>query len=477
MHDKMTHSKTVQFVIRHPLALVLTIAIVIRLVIFFAVPSVFRFEQTGAVHGSDAYDNYAQNFLQTGIYGRFVGKPDAMIPPLYSYALAGVYATLGRSGLSVAAFNILLDCLSITFLFYTGKRLFKKQGEWVGALAGLFYALYPYLIFQNLTLIDTAFFMTLLYAFVMLMVLLRDRPNLDRGAWVLAIAAGVVLGLSMLTRALLPLLAILAAVWFLFKLSLWQTVIRLLPVALVGFLVMIPWIVRNYSIYGAFIPTALNFGDNFYQGNSEYTIPFFRAGYDVQWVPAPPIKATDRLSLEASQQRFEYGMTYLRTHPEQIPDLLWTKFLVHWSIDIAPRKNPVNGEVPRLDYHGNAIQQTDSQGDLQLGQLPPGDPVGEYSGSLFDQVGRPIHIVYWGGLLLLGIVGIFLTWRQWRDVSLLWFVQITMTVMYLIFHPSTRYRAPTDPLLFLFSAYTLIWLWQRFVVKHQNQPLAPRVTE
>ena len=25
--------------------------------------------------------------------------------------------------------------------------------------------------------------------------------------------------------------------------------------------------------------------------------------------------------------------------------------------------------------------------------------------------------------------------------------------MYLLFHPSTRYRSPTDPLLFVFSAY------------------------
>lgn len=447
-------------VANHKLAVVLLIAIAARLVIFFAVPSVFRFEQNGAIHGSDAYDYYAQNLLQTGIYGRFIGQPDAMIPPLYSYALAGVYAIFGRSGLSVAAFHIVLDCLSIACLYHIGKRLFKSN-EWIGTLASLFYALYPYLIFQNLTLIDTPFFMTLLYAFVLLMVLLRERPALDKGTWGLAVLAGVVLGLSMLTRSLLPLLAMLAAVWFLFRLSLRQTILRLLPVAVVGFVVMIPWIVRNYGIYKAFVPTALNFGDNFYQGNSEYTIPFFRAGYDVQWVPAPPIQATERLGLEASQERFQFGMQYLRNHPEQIPDLIWTKFLVYWSIDIAPRRNPVNGQVPRLDYQGNAIQETNAQGDLQLGELPPGDPVGEYSGSLFDQIGRPIHIVYWGGLLLLGIIGVVLTWKQWRDVSLLWFVQISMTVMYIIFHPSTRYRVPTDPLLFLFSAYALLWIWQK----------------
>ena|GEM_PF-5756723 len=43
---------------------------------------------------------------------------------------------------------------------------------------------------------------------------------------------------------------------------------------------------------------------------------------------------------------------------------------------------------------------------------------------------------------LLALVGIALTLRRWREVSLLWLVQLNMTVMYIIFHPSTRYRAP-----------------------------------
>jgi len=68
-------------------------------------------------------------------------------------------------------------------------------------------------------------------------------------------------------------------------------------------------------------------------------------------------------------------------------------------------------------------------------------------------------------LLMLSIVGFFLSLGYWRDVSLLWFVQISMTLMYLIFHPSTRYRVPSDPLLFAFAAYALLmllqWLWQQ----------------
>lgn len=450
-----------QYLSKHKLAVVLIITVVVRLAIFLAFP-LFRFEQTGAVHGSDAYDAYATNLLQTGVYGRTMGVADALIPPLYSYALAGVYGVLGRGGLQVALFHTALDCISITCLFHIGKRLFK-QGEVVGALAGLMYALYPYLVFQNLTLIDTPFFMTLLYLFLLLMVLLREREQLDRGTWALAAVGGLVLGLSMLCRPIVPPLAVLVAVWFLLRRSLMQSFVRLLPVALVAAAVLGVWIVRNYGVYQAFVPMTTTSGSNFWQGNSPYTIAYFKAGYDVQWTSPDPgqIKAADPQSREADAERFAVAVQFLRDNPDKIPELLWVKFLVHWSIDIAPRLNPTEGTLPRVDYKGDIIPETDAQGNLQLGQLPPGDPVGAYSAPLFDQIGRPIHILYWGSLLLLGLVGVVLTLGQWREVSLLWIVQISMTLVYLIFHPSTRYRVPTDPLLFLFSAYTLTFTFTR----------------
>ncbi len=445
---------------RHALLLVVALAVVLRLGIFFAFPGVFHFDDSNAIHGSEAYDTYARNLLATGVYGRTPGVPDAVIPPLYSYALAAVYAVLGRGSLTVALFHTALDVLCILCLFHTA-RITLVRGRLIGLLASLFYALYPYLIFQNLTLIDTPFFMALLYGFVWCLVLLRQRSRMDRVAWALAVGAGALLGLSLLTRALLPLLALLLALWFMFRLGWWRTVGRLLPVAGVGVLVILPWVARNFSVYQAFVPTALNFGDNFYQGNSIYTIPYFRAGYDVQWVPPPPLKAADALSLPASQERFQAGMDYLRTYPEQLPDLLWTKFLVYWSIDVAPRLNPVEGQVPRLDYQGNVIAEG-SGGALELGGLPPGDPVGAYSTPLFDQIGRIIHRFYWGGLFLIGLLGIVVTAKAWRDVTLFWFIQISMTVMYVVFHPSTRYRVPTDPYWFVFSAAALVWLWERW---------------
>ena len=448
-----TFNLMISRLIQHKLLLLVLLTIVVRVGVLLAFPGVFAFDQTGAIHGSEAYDDYAQNLLATGVYGRTAGVADAAIPPLYSYVLAGVYGLFGRGYIQVGLFHTLLDVCSILMLVQIGKRL---MGEWVGWLAGLFYAVYLYLIFQNLTLIDTPFFMLLLHGFVLLMVLLRERTALDKGTWLLAGLGGLVLGLSVLARPITPPLAVLVAVWFLFRLSFVQSVLRLLPVALVSAAVLVPWMVRNYGIYHAFVPMTITSGGNFWQGNSADTIPYFRAGYDVQWLSPEP-SSFEGNSREADSELFQRGMQWLRENPDRIPELVWVKFLVHWSIDIAPRLNPVEGKLPRLDYHGNVIVEEGD--DLALGGLPPGDPVGAYSTPLFDQIGRTIHRLYWGGLLLLGLVGVGLSVRQWREVSLLWFVQISMTVVYLVFHPSTRYRVPTDPMWFLFSAYALVWVW------------------
>lgn len=450
--------------LRYKVLIVLALAVMLRAGVLMAFPSVFAFDQTGAIHGSVSYDQYAQNLLATGVYGLTPGKADAMIPPLYSYVLAGAYGLFGRSALTVGALHIFLDLLSLLMLYEIGRRLFRDgaqtlwgqpRGEMIGALGALFYAGYPYLIFQNLTLIDTPLFMTLLHAFVLTMIVLRERARYDRLTLLTAVLGGVTLGVAMLVRPILPPLAILVALWFLMRLSFWQTVLRLLPVATVGVLCVMPWVLRNAAVFDAFVPMTTTSGSNLWQGNSAWTVPVFRAGYDVQWT-SPEVSAP-RHSREADAARFALVLAYWREHPEAIPELLWVKFLVHWSIDIAPRYNPREGEVFRLDENGAFYIERGGE------SIPGFVAHATYTEPLFEVVGRWLHRFYYGGLFGLALMGMVLTARQWREVSLLWFVQISMTAVYMLFHPSTRYRAPTDPMLFLFSAAALILLllwWQ-----------------
>jgi 4-amino-4-deoxy-L-arabinose transferase-like glycosyltransferase len=440
------------------LALIVLICIVTRLGIYLAFPSVFAFEKTGVIQGFDAYDIYATNLLKAGVYGLQPGVPDADFPPLYGYALALVYGLFGRGSLQVVVFHIVLDCLAIILLVQIGERLFPQSSA-IALLAGLFYALYPYLVFQTLTVIDTPIFTLCTYIFILLMILLVERQGLDRRGLVLATFGGLVLGLTALDRPVIFALLIAVAAWFLVRVGFVQTLKRLVLVGVVSVAVLLPWNIRNYQVFHAVVNVATNAGMNFWFGNSQFTIPFFRAGFHTHWAnPGTPPEPLDHLKNDSWM--LSLAVKFLREHPEKIPELYWVKLLAYWSIDIFPRRNPIESAVAIPGTEDLVTVTTNAQGELEVAPKPGQDAVVAYSQPLFDQIGRAVHIAYFGGLFLLALAGIALSRRQWRSVSLLWFIQISMTVFYVIFSgPTTRYRVPTDPLLFLFSAYTLVWLW------------------
>ena len=443
---------------RYKLALVIMIGIAARIAVLLIFRQHFAYsEPNGVIHGSVAYDEYALNLLETGVYGREAGVPDAGLPPLYSYFVAAIYGIFGRGYLAVAALHIVFDALSIALLYDICRRLFPRReqhGEWIGALASLCFALYPYLIFQNLTLNDTALWILLLHLFLWLLIQLRERVTIDRGANLLAVAAGFVLGISVLARALLPPLAILAALWFLLKLNPRQTLLRLLPVAVVSLLVPLPWLLRSYEIYGGFVPIALNSGENIYQGNNPYAAAVFRAGYDVQWLTPPLNAPPPDEPLRRNRFLAEAGWRYLLDNPAAIPNLMLTKLLVYWNPQVTPLRNLRQGEKLIVDESGEVAIVTGEGSHLGVTAAN----AAYQDDSLFNVVGRNLHFVYFGGLWLLAIAGAWQSRREWRMVSLLLFAQISQTLMYLLFHPSTRYRSPTDPLLFVFSAVALVCL-------------------
>jgi hypothetical protein len=428
---------------------------VARLGVFLAFSGTFDFVRTGQIHGSEAYDTYAVNILKTGVFGRTPGAPDAAIPPLYGYALAGIYGLLGRGYLQVALFNIALDVVAIALLADVGRRLFPR-GDLVGPLAGLAMALYPYLVFQTLSVIDTSIYIALLHVVVWLIVVLREHELVDLGLVALAGLAGLAFGFATLTRPVLPVFAILVVVWFGFRRNVRQTLIRLTPVAVVATLITGAWTWRNYQAFGTFVPLTTTTGSNFWQGNNPLTVSVLRAGYDVQWTSPEQLSATDPRSPQADAERFALSFHYLQDHPQSIPELLGVKFLVLWSVDVTPNRNPSASAGPVI---------TGEEGvTVEIPSLSTGDPVTAYSKPLFDDLGRTAHRWYWGILLVAAIFGSLICYGRWRDASLVWFLQLATTLVYVVYHPATRYRVPSDPLLFVFSASAIVWLGERLLL-------------
>jgi 4-amino-4-deoxy-L-arabinose transferase-like glycosyltransferase len=384
---------------------------------------------------TSGYDTYAVNVMEGRGYTRFVDQDaDSDLPPLYPLFLVGVYEVFGRDPLPVAFVQIGFDLLTVILLFWIGRRV---AGETVGLLAAGFYGLYPYLLYQNLTLNDTGIFILLLVAAIGL----AYRAN-DTRRWYYAAALGVMIGLAALTKTFVLLVLPLLVLWWWHQIDV-RTAFRL---GLVGgaalIFVIAPWVVRNIRLHDAFVLISTNGGSNLHQGNNACVVDYLRRGWDAQWVDCLEVPPEGLSEVETDRWHREQAITYLREHPGQWLRLFGTKFLVLWSPAIMPY-------------------------DLPPDPYLVDDAVLQYNSTAF-QVARVVHVLYFGPLLVLGLLGLILAWRAKLEIGPLVAVLVAVTVAYMVFHPSTRYRAPADPFLFILSAYavTRVWVWFKLRTGH-----------
>ncbi len=390
---------------------------------------------------ASGYDDYAVHLLAGEGYTRFPDlHPDSDLPPLYSFFLAGVYSIFGRSPIPVALIQIGFDVVTMLAIYAIGRRI---GGERVGLLAAALTGFYPYLLFQDLTVNDTAIFIMLLAVGIW-----GAYRLVETKAWRWAIFVGVTFGIAALTKTLIALMLPLIALWW------WLTLRRQIGfrrafglsvvTALVFVALLVPWIVRNTQVQGTLTLISTNDGSNLYQGNNPCVADYLLKGWDAQWVnclaPTPPgLSETETAAWFRDQ-----ALAYLRDHPGDLPRLLWVKFVTLWSPELLPRAVP-----PDANLSNEAVLQ--------------------YETPLF-RAARAAHLIYFTPLLILGIVGIGLaTYRRQLTGTYapLLIVLIGITAAYLIYHPSTRYRSPADPFLFVLASSALVWLWDRWRADRQ----------
>lgn len=398
-----------------PLAVLLAVALAVRLGFVAMFPWALSLDTSG-------YDAYATNLLERGAYTRFDDRAaDSDLPPLYPAFLAVIYTLLGRSPLPVAVVQALLDILTIGLLFFIGLRLAGPQVGLIGAGA---YAFSPYMLYQNLTVNDTALAILLLTCGVWL-----GYTALDKDDWRFASACGAALGLAALTKPWSLLLVPLFMAWWIRRLGLRRSGHLVLAAALAACLVAVPWIVRNSLLHGhpAFIST--NDGSNLYQGNNPCLVDYLAHGWDAQWVDCLAPTPAGMSEWDQNQWFREQALTYLKDHPDQWVALGWAKLAALWSPAITP-----SGLPPEV--------------------VAGGEQVTLYHTPLFN-LARWLHLATFGPLLIAGMAGLALAWQRRLEIWPLLAVIAVVTVTYVVFHPSTRYRAPADPFVFLLAAVSI----------------------
>jgi tetratricopeptide (TPR) repeat protein len=359
---------------------------------------------------ANAYDKWAQRLAG----GDWVGTDVFYQAPLYPYFLGVVYSVFGRDLLIVRVIQALLGSASCVLLGLAGERLFSKR---VGLVAGLMLALWAPAIFFDSLLQKSVLDMFFMCLSLWLVARIVTAPV--KWEW---IALGAAMGGLALTRENALLLIAVILVWAV------ATNRKRLPAFAVGLaIVLLPVVVRNYSVDGGFYLTTSQFGPNFYIGNNANadgtyaSIRFGRGAPEFERLDAKEVaeESVGRTLSASEVSSFWTGraIAYITSEP-----LAWLK---------------LTGRKIRLLFNRTEMLDTESQ-----------ESYAEFS--------TPIWIGGWfahfGLLMPLAIAGLIATWPERRRLWILHALALTYAVSVVMFYVFARYRYPLVPFLILFAA-------------------------
>jgi 4-amino-4-deoxy-L-arabinose transferase-like glycosyltransferase len=308
-----------------------------------------------------------------------------------------------------------VDALCALLVYWIAMQLFKRRR---GALlaAGLF-AVYPPLAWQTANPYNDIWAVDFTIAIVASYMVATRSPH----RWRALIACGVLVGVGINFRPevifVIPALAVAALAD-----TGWREALRraLVP-TLVASALLVPWTIRNFEEFHAFIPTRDAFWAAMYVGlaevpgvfNEEHSI---QVRLEAESERAHPGVVTETPSLDASFKH--YFIQAVERHPLAYVEVLAHRVLMatvalHETIWMRRGAGPVFG------YKGGPLAFA------------------------VDQPFELLEYVLQPAVFLLAMLGLLVTWRRWRrQNAALVAVVLAVLVPYLAAHVEARYLLP-----------------------------------
>ncbi len=213
------------------------------------------------------YNNMAKNILAGNGFMIEAGE-DTFIakPPIYAIFLAGVYYIFGFQHITLVLAQILINSCTSVLLYLLIKRIFSSN---VGLIAAIVYAFYPFTAYYIVRATPVTFFTFSTIILIFAMYRLYNAPNRFN-----AFIAGCMIGVLTLIK--------FSFQGFIFFFILGALIIFLLDskkeiekhlylslIILAGFFIILsPWLVRNYVGLGVFPAIGSGGGYTFWLGNN-----------------------------------------------------------------------------------------------------------------------------------------------------------------------------------------------------------------
>jgi hypothetical protein len=349
-------------------------------------------------------------------------QPTAAYEPLYPLFIAAARWCVDSPAFVIAA-QILVACVGAVCLGRLARIMSGRDDAALGA--ALVYAAYPYLIRQSAAFMEITLLSTLLLA-----------------AW-LSWAAGrrylsiVILMLAVLTRAtVLPVAA--ASVLLMYRRGGWRS--GLTAAAIVTAFVA-PFIVRTHLLEGAWAPTRQ--GENLYVGNNAYAAQMIPR-YDLDLLPpVGEARVRERLGVgpdapiapavldrELSREAWDY----LKADPWRAVKAKAMNVLYFFDPRIVPLEGLSEETTFTVTPQGRVV--------IENARERPGWQ-------------SAAHSVLYSLILITAIAGARRRHAAGRTTDLdavLLISMASLTIVSAVYFPTTRMRAPLDPMLMAYAA-------------------------
>lgn len=343
-----------------------------------------------------------------GLSYEWMGIKYAHRPPVYPALLAAT-TIFGKSYLAVIVLQSLIGAGTVLCAYFIGKELFDKS---VGRLAAIGVAFYPYFVMHDTALQETGVF-TFLTALSVLL-LLKSRQGSA-----IAVAAGVALGLAILTRATLIGFVPFALLWaLLFSGRLGGLALKRTAAVSIGLLLVItPWLVRNFVRVGTPTISTLS-GLTLWAGNNPHTFSNYPnqsidRSVNTAWSALSPDEdaAIRKLSTDEVSQNAWFinkALEYIKQHPQETVIRAFKKVAAGFSWTLNPRR----------------------QVSVQV-----------------------LYFLSYVPVLVMAIAGASLARRRWRECGLIAGLFLSFIIVTAIFFAHSSHRVFLDVYLIIFAAY------------------------
>jgi hypothetical protein len=393
---------------------ILLVGAILRIAWALAIPVV-------PLSDSHAYDTFATNIWQHGVYGWTPESPTSYWPVGTSALYALIYQIFGHQYAAIVGLNILFSLGIIFYAYKTTELFFYKS---VAAGTALLVAVWPTHIFFVTILASELPYMLL--TLMGIFYFFKEEKVSPQNILIIGTCFALAYYVRPLATTVLAVCAFSAVVACGKRFT--PTIIRTLLVLLIMALAVSPWAKRNYDLYGHVVPMSTNGGAVFWMGNT----PGTEGGYH----PLPEyVKGLNEH--ERNQTLKKEAVKYIQEEP--LAFLLRTaeKFVAFHS-----------RETIGITWNEEGIKHRFGAGWIMPLKL--------------------LSQCFWLTCLIIGLIGILIYLRKspfkhiFHPFLLLW---LSSAGLHALIVAQDRYHIPVVPFIFAFSIYGVHYFAERLRMK------------